>query len=473
MFFERRLSDEAMCDPPTRPKLPSLLSGRRYSAEANAARADRWRARTALRMCGGDTEGRKARASAATDASSAASDAACDAREAQETELGVHEANATRSSQVVVSTTTSELESETWVSKRVPWARTKNVVPRDDAEANERFVRDDEDHEDAEDDDDDDDALVLVATRASSFRFPDDASPPVPSRRPLVRTRRASHVPPRCSLVLAREGASSIEGARAASANGLGPGAPRRRFAGGGGDAPRGSAPEPDETTDGGASRPVPFDVDDEDARVGTNAHVTTREPTEARWREASRDATRRADARAARAREAPFSPFSPPGDALAARPTSRAFAEAVAAVEREDKQRMADAARFVERRRAARSLGSRDGDAARGSAKVADDAENAGAETAASAASMACADVAIRTREKNAAALAALRLSLERNAPPAPPPVRTRVSPREKPARETAAKTRASAARRSGASRSSGTDGFVKAIKTSEASSR
>ena len=370
MFFERRLSDEAMCDPPTRPKLPSLLSGRRYSAEANAARADRWRARTALRMCGGDTEGRKARASAATDASSAASDAACDAREAQETELGVHEANATRSSQVVVSTTTSELESETRVSKRVPWVRTKNVVPRDDAEANERFVRDDEDHE----------------------------------------------------------------------------------------------------TTDGGASRPVPFDVDDEDARVGTNAHVTTREPTDARWREASRDATRRADARRARAREAPF---SPPGDALAARPTSRAFAEAVAAVEREDRRRMADAARFVERRRVERLLGSRDGDAARGSAKTADDAENADAETAASAASMACADVAIRTREKNAAALAALRLSLERNAPPAPPPVRTRVSPREKPARETAAKTRASAARRSGASRSSGTDGFVKAIKTSEASSR
>jgi hypothetical protein len=120
-----------MCDPPTRPKPPSLLYGGRYSAEANAARAERWRALAALQTRGAETAGRKAHASDATDAASAASVAACDAREARETELGTHDANATRSSQVVVPTPTPELESEsaTW-AKRVPWSRV-NVVRQD------------------------------------------------------------------------------------------------------------------------------------------------------------------------------------------------------------------------------------------------------------------------------------------------------------------------------------------------------
>ena len=105
VFFDRRLSDRDMCDPPTRPRPRSLLFGGRYSAEANAARAERWRTLAVLQTRGVETAGWKAQASAATDA-------ACDAREAREIELGTHEANATRSSQVVVSTATPELESE-------------------------------------------------------------------------------------------------------------------------------------------------------------------------------------------------------------------------------------------------------------------------------------------------------------------------------------------------------------------------
>lgn len=109
-------------------------------------------------------------------------------------------------------------------------------------------------------------------------------------------------------------------------------------------------------------------------------------------------------------------------------RARSRAFREAVEAVEREDERRTREAERFVD------WLVKKDGrDGSRDDA----DAENVDPETVAAAATSARADAAdvadvATTREKNAAAFAALRRSLELNSPPAPPPVRTRVAPRE-----------------------------------------
>ena len=192
MFFERRLSDKSMCDPPTRPKPPSLLYGGRYSAEANAARAERWRALAALQTRGAETAGRKAHASDATDAASAASVVACDALEARETELGTHDANATRSSRVVVPTPTPELESEsaTW-AKRVPWSRV-NVV-RQDTER----VADGGDSKQKNETEkgvpEETHASGLVAT---SVDFPTDqfVTPPVPCTSPLVTASRSGCV---------------------------------------------------------------------------------------------------------------------------------------------------------------------------------------------------------------------------------------------------------------------------------------
>jgi hypothetical protein len=114
-------------------------------------------------------------------------------------------------------------------------------------------------------------------------------------------------------------------------------------------------------------------------------------------------------------------------------RACSRAFREAVEAVEREDERRTREAERFVAERLVKKD--ERDGSRA----KLAD-AENVDPETVARsshpatarAAAAAAADAAA-TREKNAAAFAALRRSLELNSPRAPPPVRTRVaSPRD-----------------------------------------
>ena len=200
-----------MCDPPTRPRPRSLLFGGRYSAEANAARAERWRTLAVLQTRGVETAGWKAQASAATDAASAASDAACDAREARETELGTHEANATRSSQVVVSTATPELESEekTW-AKRVPWSRV-NVVHRDtDTNVADEGV----DLLSSATDDDEDDK-----------RFFDATGDPVPSRSPFaVCSRRAkdgNHSSIASSLAFEAERESSV---RRENRSGLGVG---------------------------------------------------------------------------------------------------------------------------------------------------------------------------------------------------------------------------------------------------------
>ena len=241
MFFDRRLSDRDMCDPPTRPRPRSLLFGGRYSAEANAARAERWRTLAVLQTRGVETAGWKAQASAATDAASAASDAACDAREARETELGTHEANATRSSQVVVSTATPELEAEekTW-AKRVPWSRV-NVVHRDtDTNVADEGV---DLLSSATDDDDDDKRFFDAATGG-----------PVPSRSPFaVCSRRAkdgSHSSIASSLAFEAERESSV---RRENRSGLGVGEAtclasprdlRARFDGAADDAPRGRAPE-------------------------------------------------------------------------------------------------------------------------------------------------------------------------------------------------------------------------------------
>ena len=337
-----------MCDPPTRPR-PSLLIGGRYSAEANAALAERWRTLAVLQTRGVETAGWKAQASAATGAASAASDAACDAREARETELGTHEANATRSSQVVVSTATPELESEeeTW-AKRVPWSRV-NVVHRDtDTNVADEGV---DLLSSATDDDDDDE------------RFFDATGDPVPSRSPFaVCSRRAkedgNHSSLASSLAFEAERESSV---RRENRSGLGVGEAtclpsprdlRARFDGAEDDAPRGSAPEEDEPTEASGEDPL-----------GATVLGSAKTPREA-----------------------------------------RAFLEAVEAVEREDESRRREAERFIA--------------ATRG----------------------------VDRREANAAALDALRRSLELNSPPAPPRVRTRVPGRAKQpkSRASAAKSRA-----------------------------
>ena len=434
MFFERRLSDKGMCDPPTRPKPPSLLYGGRYSAEANAARAERWRALAALQMRGAETAGRKAHASDATDAASAASAAsvaACDAREAPETELGTHDANATRCSHVVVPTPTPELESEaaTW-AKRVPWSRV-NVV-RQDTES----VADggDSKKEKTEKDVPEEDASGLVAT---SVDFPTDefVTPPVPCTSPLATAR--------VSGCLADE---VVVGDVAAS--------PRRLFRlDSSDDAPRGSAPEEDASPSGDGFASCSFttagaDRDDWDAlgvvheaiaRKETHATEKREEaesgsPSGSGWNPSSDDTAssgwtseifseRSSSSRddvSTFPRSALFSPLP--------RACSRAFREAVEAVEREDERRTREAERFVD------WLVKKDGrDGSRDDA----DAENVDPETVAAAATSARADAAdvadvATTREKNAAAFAALRRSLELNSPPAPPPVRTRVAPRE-----------------------------------------
>jgi len=331
-----------MCDPPTRPR-PSLLFGGRYSAEANAALAERWRTLAVLQTRGVETAGWKAQASAATDAASAASDAACDAREARETELGTHEANATRSSQVVVSTATPELESEeeTW-AKRVPWSRV-NVVHRDtDTNVADEGV---DLLSSATDDDDDDE------------RFFDATGDPVPSRSPFaVCSRRAkdgSHSSLASSLAFEAERESSVRREnRSARQSGVGeatrlasPRDLRARFDGADDDAPRGSAPEEDEPTEESGEDPS--------LRVTVLGSAKTN-------------------------REA-----KTPRDV---------FLEAVEAVEREDESRRREAERYVA-------------------------AKHAG----------------VDRREANAAALIALRRSLELNSPPAPPRVRTRVPGRAK----------------------------------------
>ena len=356
MFFDRRLSDRDMCDPPTRPRPRSLLFGGRYSAEANAALAERWRTLAVLQTRGVETAGWKAQASAATDAASAASDAACDAREARETELGTHEANATRSSQVVVSTATPELESEeeTW-AKRVPWSRV-NVVHRDtDTNAADEGV---DLLSSATDDDDNDE------------RFFDATGDPVPSRSPFaVCSRRAkdgSHSSLASSLAFEAERESSVRREnRSARQSGVGeatrlasPRDLRARFDGADDDAPRGSAPEEDEPTEESGEDPS--------LRVTVLGSAKTN-------------------------REA-----KTPRDV---------FLEAVEAVEREDESRRREAERYVA-------------------------AKHAG----------------VDRREANAAALIALRRSLELNSPPAPPRVRTRVPGRAKKPKSSAsaAKSRA-----------------------------
>ena len=301
-----------------------------------------------LQTRGVETAGWKAQASAATDAASAASDAACDAREARETELGTHEANATRSSQVVVSTATPELESEekTW-AKRVPWSRV-NVVHRDtDTNVADEGV----DLLSSATDDDDDDK-----------RFFDATGGPVPSRSPFaVCSRRAkdgSHSSIASSLAFEAERESSV---RRENRSGLGVGEAtclasprdlRARFDGADDDAPRGSAPEENELTEESGEDP---------SRATVLGSAKT--PREA-----------------------------------------RAFLEAVEAVEREDESRRREAERFIA--------------ATRG----------------------------VDRREANAAALTALRRSLELNSPPAPPRVRTRVPGRSKKPKSSAsaAKSRA-----------------------------
>ena len=294
-----------------------------------------------LQTRGVKTAGWKAQASAATDAASAASDAACDAREARETELGTHEANATRSSQVVVSTATPELESEeeTW-AKRVPWSRV-NVVHRDtDTNVADEGV---DLLSSATDDDDDDE------------RFFDATGDPVPSRSPFaVCSRRAkdgSHSSLASSLAFEAERESSVRREnRSSRQSGVGearsptrlasPRDLRARFDGADDDAPRGSAPEEDEPTEESGEDPS--------LRVTVLGSAKTN-------------------------REA-----KTPRDV---------FLEAVEAVEREDESRRREAERYVAATRAD-----------------------------------------VDRREANAAALIALRRSLELNSPPAPPRVRTRV---------------------------------------------
>ena len=446
MFFERRLSDKSMCDPPTRPKPPSLLYGGRYSAEANAARAERWRALAALQTRGAETAGRKAHASDATDATSAASVAACDALEARETELGTHDANATRSSQVVVPTPTPELESEsaTW-AKRVPWSRV-NVVRQD----TERVA----DGGDSKRDEtekgvpEETHASGLVAT---SVDFPTDqfVTPPVPCTSPLVTARVSGCVADEV-----------LVGGFAAS--------PRRLFRldSGEDDAPRGSVLEEEllspSASPSGFRAPCSFvtqgaETDDWDAlgvvnhqgsaivwNDTNNATDTESEKSgssssgwnpssdataSSGWTERETFSERSLNSRDEEqetfpVRSALFSPLP--------RACSRAFREAVEAVEREDERRTREAERFVAERLVKKD--ERDGSRA----KLAD-AENVDPETVARsshpatarAAAAAAADAAA-TREKNAAAFAALRRSLELNSPRAPPPVRTRVAPRE-----------------------------------------
>ena len=445
MFFERRLSDKSMCDPPTRPKPPSLLYGGRYSAEANAARAERWRALAALQTRGAETAGRKAHASDATDAASAASFAACDAREARETELGTHDANATRSSQVVVPTPTPELESEsaTW-AKRVPWSRV-NVV-RQDTER----VADGGDWKRDETEKGVPEETYASGLVATSVDFPTDqfVTPPVPCTSPLVTAR--------VSGCLADE---VVVGGFAAS--------PRRLFRldSGEDDAPRGSAPEEEllspSASPSGFRAPCSFvtqgaETDDWDAlgvvhheavvwNDTSNATDTESEKSgssssgwnpssdataSSGWTERETFSERSSSSRDEEeetfpVRSALFSPLP--------RACSRAFREAVEAVEREDERRTREAERFVAERLVKKD--ERDGSRA----KLAD-AENVDPETVARSSHPATARVssaadaadAAATREKNAAAFAALRRSLELNSPRAPPPVRTRVAPRE-----------------------------------------
>ena len=319
-----------MCDPPTRPR-PSLLIGGRYSAEANAALAERWRTLAVLQTRGVETAGWKAQASAATDAASAASDAACDAREARETELGTHEANATRSSQVVVSTATPELESEeeTW-AKRVPWSRV-NVVHRDT------------DTNVADEDLADVDLLSSATYDDDDERFFDATGDPVPSRSPFAV----------CEGRRAKDGSHSS----LASPRDL-----RARFDGADDDAPRGSAPEEDEPTETSGEDPS--------LRVTVLGSAKTN---------------------------------------LGSAKTPRdVFLEAVEAVEREDESRRREAERYIAATHAGVTHKNR--------------------------------------REANAAALIALRRSLELNSPPAPPRVRTRVPGRAKKPKSSAsaAKSRA-----------------------------
>ena len=434
VFFERRLSDKSMCDPPTRPKPPSLLYGGRYSAEANAARAERWRALAALQTRGAETAGRKAHASDATDAASAA----CDALEARETELGTHDANATRSSQVVVPTPTPELESEsaTW-AKRVPWSRV-NVVRQDTERVADGgdWKRDETEKGVPEETH----ASGLVAT---SVDFPTDqfVTPPVPCTSPLVTARVSGCVAD--EVLVGGFAASRRRLFRLDSVE----------------DAPRGSAPEED-ASPSGFRAPCSFvtrgaETDDWDA-LGVVHHEAivwndTNAYTEAEseksgssssgwnpssdatassgWTERETFSERSLNSRDEEeetfpVRSALFSPLP--------RACSRAFREAVEAVEREDERRTREAERFVAERLVKKD--ERDGSRA----KLAD-AENVDPETVARSSHPATARAdaadaadAAATREKNAAAFAALRRSLELNSPRAPPPVRTRVAPRE-----------------------------------------
>ncbi len=439
MFFERRLSDKSMCDPPTRPKPPSLLYGGRYSAEANAARAERWRALAALQTRGAETAGRKAHASDATDAASAA----CDALEARETELGTHDANATRSSQVVVPAPTPELESEsaTW-AKRVPWSRV-NVVRQD----TERVADGgDSKRDETEKGVPEEDASGLVAM---SVDFPTDqfVTPPVPCTSPLVTARVSGCVADEV-----------LVGGFAASRRRL------FRLDSGEDDAPRGSVLEEEllspSASPSGFRAPCSFvtqgaETDDWDAlgvvhheaivwNDTNNATDTESEKSgssssgwnpssdataSSGWTERETFSERSSSSRDEEeetfpVRSALFSPLP--------RACSRAFCEAVEAVEREDERRTREAERFVAERLVKKD--ERDGSRA----KLAD-AENVDPETVARSshpatarADAAAAADAAATREKNAAAFAALRRSLELNSPRAPPPVRTRVAPRE-----------------------------------------
>lgn len=386
MFFERRLSDRDMCDPPTRPR-PSLLIGGRYSAEANAALAERWRTLAVLQTRGVETAGWKAQASAATDAASAACD---DAREARETELGTHEANATRSSQVVVSTATPELESEeeTW-AKRVPWSRV-NVVHRDtDTNVADEGV---DLLSSATYDDDDDERFFFHAT-----------GDPVPSRSPFAvcegrRAKDGSHSSLASSLAFEAESFESSVRRENRSARQSGVGEATRlasprdlrdlrdlRFGGADDDAPRGSAPEEDEPTELGGEDPL--------LRVTVLGSAKTN---------------------------------------LGSAKTPRdVFLEAVEAVEREDESRRREAERYIAAKHAGVIRKSTPADAGDAGDAAGDDA---------------VVGVLLDRREANAAALIALRRSLELNSPPAPPRVRTRVPGRAKKPKSSAsaAKSRA-----------------------------
>ena len=208
-----------------------------------------------LQTRGVETAGWKAQASAATDAASAASDAACDAREARETELGTHEANATRSSQVVVSTATPELESEekTW-AKRVPWSRV-NVVHRD----TDMNVADEGVDLLSSATDDDDDKRFFDATGDRCLR---GAAFAVCSRR----AKDGNHSSIASSLAFEAERESSV---RRENRSGLGVGGRRAsprlaargaRFDGADDDAPRGSAPEENELTEERRRGPIESD---------------------------------------------------------------------------------------------------------------------------------------------------------------------------------------------------------------------